>query len=115
MAFENVKENLSDAEATIKSYAESSGEYYKLKAFKFLMKGVTSITKGLMVGSFLFLALLFLSFAASYGIGQALGNMFYGFLVIGGLYMLIGILSFVLRNTLNKPLLRKFSEYYFDE
>ncbi len=115
MAFEEVKESISDAEASMRSYAESSGEYYKLKGFKFLMKGLTSFSKMLMVGSIAFLALLFLSLAASFGIGQALDNTFYGFLCVGMFYVLLGVILYLVRQKLNTPLLRKFSEFYFDE
>ncbi|SDM09471.1 phage holin family protein [Kriegella aquimaris] len=115
MAFDDVKESLTEAEASIRSYVESSQEYYKLKGFKFLMRGITSFSKILMVGVVALLALLFLSFAASFGIGQALNNTFYGFLCVGLFYLLIGLLLYFLRHKLNKPLLKKFSEFYFDD
>lgn len=115
MAFEELKEGLYEAEASTKSYLESAGEYYKLKGFKFLMKGITSFSKIIMIGVVIFLALLFLSFAASFGIGQVLDNTFYGFLCVGGFYVLIGIILYFVRQKLDKPLLKKFSEFYFDE
>ena len=115
MAFENLKESLSDAERSARSYMESSGEYYKLKSFKFLMRGITSFAKIAVVGTVGLLALFFLSLAASFGIGQALDNTFYGFLCVGGFYMLIGIILYLLRDRINGPMLRKFSEFYFDD
>ncbi|WP_339710863.1 hypothetical protein [uncultured Kriegella sp.] len=115
MAFDEVKESLSEAEASIRSYIDSSQEYYKLKGFKFLMRGITSFSKILLVGVVALLALLFLSFAASYGIGQALNNTFYGFLCVGLFYLLTGIILYFTRHKLNKPLLKKFSEFYFDD
>lgn len=115
MAFDNIKESISDAEANARSYLEISGEYYKLKGFKFLMRGITSFAKILVVGTVGLLALLFLSLAASFGIGQALDNTFYGFLCVGGFYVLMGIILYLIRERLNKPLLKKFSEFYFDE
>ncbi len=115
MAFEEVRENFSEAEASARSYIDSTGEYYKLKGFKFLMKGITSFSKILMIGTVAFLALFFLSLAASFGIGQALDNTFYGFLCVGGFYAVVGLVLYLFRQKINKPFLRKFSEFYFDE
>ena len=115
MAFDEVKESFTEAEASIRSYLDSSQEYYKLKGFKFLMRGITSFSKIILVGVVALLALLFLSFAASVGIGQALNNTFYGFLCVGLFYLLIGIILYFVRRKLDKPLLRKFSEFYFDD
>ncbi len=115
MAFEELKENLSEADAHVRSYLESSEEYYKLKGFKIAMKGITSLVKMLIIGSVSLLALLLLSLAASYGIGQALDNMFYGFLIVALFYVLVGLAIYFLRDRLDKPLLKKFSEYYFDK
>ncbi len=115
MAFEELKENLSEADASMRSYLESSKEYYKLRAFKFLMRGITAFSKVLLVGTVAIFALFFLSLAAAYGIGQYLDNTFYGFLIVGAFYVLLGIVLYLLRHKLNTPLLRKFSEFYFDE
>ncbi len=115
MAFEELKDGIKDTEQSARSYLESGSDYYKLKIFKFLMRGITSFSKILLIGAVGFLALFMLSLAASYGIGQALNNTFYGFLSVGLFYLLVGILIYVFRNKLNKPLLRKFSEFYFDE
>ncbi len=115
MAFEELKENLSEADANARAFVEHSKEYYQLKTFKVLMKGVTSLIKMLLLGSIALLALFILSFAAAFGIGQALENTFYGFLCVGLFYILIGIVVYALKDKLNKPLLEKFSEFYFEE
>ncbi len=115
MAFEELKENFHEAERSFRSYAESTGEYYKLKGFKFLMQGISTALKGLVVVVMALITLLFLSVAAAFGIGEALGNTSYGFLVVGLVYALLGVLLYALRHRFDKPLLRKFSEFYFDQ
>ncbi|MEJ1221463.1 hypothetical protein [Sediminicola sp. 1XM1-17] len=115
MAFEELKENLSEADANARAFVEHSREYYQLKTFKVLMKAVTSLIKMLLLGSIALLALFILSFAAAFGIGQALENTFYGFLCVGLFYILMGIVAYVFKDKLNKPLLEKFSEFYFEE
>ncbi|NNF20089.1 MAG: phage holin family protein [Flavobacteriaceae bacterium] len=115
MAFEELKDNIAEADRTARSYIDTSAEYYKLKAFKFLMQGIMSFSKMLVVGVIALIALLFLSLAASYGIGQLLDNTFQGFLIVGGFYVLVGLLFYLLRDRINRPLLKKFSEFYFDD
>ncbi len=115
MAFEEIKNNFAEADASIRSYLDSSKDYYKLKGFKFMMQGVAAFSKILLLGMAAMLTLFFLSLAASYGIGQLLNNTFMGFLIVGLFYLLVGAVFYMLRNRLDKPLLQKFSEFYFDE
>ncbi len=76
---------------------------------------VTYFVKVLMIGTFALLTLLFLSVAASFALGEALNNVLYGFLVVGAIYLLLAIIGYLLRDRINKPILRVFSKYYFDE
>lgn len=114
MAFEELKENFREAEHSFKSYAETSGEYYKLKSFKFLMQGITTAMKGLLVGVISMIVLLFLSLAGALAIGEEMDNTAGGFLVIALVYVVIGLILYALRHKMEKPLLRRFSEFYFD-
>ena len=59
-------------------------------------------------------ALFMLSCAAAFGIGVWLENTFLGFLFVGLFYGLIGIIFYLYRDMLDRPMLKKFSEYYFD-
>lgn len=115
MAFDELKENFSEAEATTRSFIESGRQFYKLKGFKVLMKAVMVFVKIASVGFALTLALLFLSIGAAFWIGSELESTYLGFLVVGGFYVLIGLIMYLLRHRLRKPMLRKFSEFYFDE
>ncbi len=115
MAFEEIRENYVEADTKVRSYIEKTAEYYQLKGFKFLMQGVTSVSKVLILAAIGIMALFFLSLAASFGIGQILDNTFYGFLCIGLFYVVVGLIVYVTRHKFDKPLLKKFSEFYFDE
>ncbi|MDO6516150.1 hypothetical protein [Zobellia uliginosa] len=115
MAFEELKESISEAEASAKSYLDSSREFYKLKAFKLLMKGITGFAQAAFLSVALILALLFLSLGAAFWMGNQLEDTALGFLIVGGFYILLGILVFVFRRTLVKPLMARFSELYFEE
>ena len=115
MAFEELKENFIEADAKVRSYIDLSKEYYQLKGFKFLMHGITSLSKVVVVASVGMMALFFLSMAASFGIGQSLDNTFYGFLCVGIFYVVLGIIAYALRHKFNKPILKKFSTFYFED
>jgi len=114
MALEEIRENISEVDSDIRSYLENTGEYYKLKGFKIGMRTMTSFAKMLMLGSIALLALFMLSCAAAFGIGLWLENTFLGFLFVGLFYIFIGIIFYVFKDILDKPMLKKFSEYYFD-
>ncbi len=114
MAFEEFKQDLIGAEADMRSYMENSDEYLKLKVFKVVMHYVTGISQVLLIGIGLVFALLFLSFAASLALSEALDSYVVGFIIIGSFYALVGILLYIFRERLNAPILKKFSKYYFD-
>ena len=76
---------------------------------------VTYFAKVILVGAFAFLTLLFLSLAVSIALGEVFNNYLYGFLTVGLVYFLLAIIGYALKDKLNKPILRIFSKYYFDE
>ena len=115
MAFEELKHDFSEIDKEVSAYVEHSLEYAKLKSFKISMVLVTYFAKVVLVGIFAILTLLFLSLAASYAMGEAFDNLLYGFLTVGLIYFVLGLLGYLIRDRLNKPILRMFSKYYFDE
>ena len=108
MAFEGLRQNISELDENVSSYV-------KLKSFKISMVLVTYLAKVILVGTIAVLALLFLSLAASFAIGNAMDNTTYGFAIIGLIYLILGIIGYRFRDKLNKPLLKMFSEYFFEE
>ncbi len=115
MAFEELKEDLSDSQRAAREYIESTADYYKLKTFKFVMKAAIALTLVLLLGTLGLLALFFLSVAASAAIGNYLGNTTQGFVVVGGFYLVLCFLAYLFRSKLEGPVLRNFSKHYFEE
>ena len=114
MAFDELKQDLMEANADIKSYLEYSEEYLKLRVFKLLMVSFTSFSRVLVIGGVSILALLFLSIAASVALGSALQNTTYGFLLVGVFYVFLSVILFLFRDRLDRPVLKKFSKHFFD-
>lgn len=115
MAFEDIKEQIDHVEDGVRSYVKNSLDFYRLQSFRSMMKGITMATKMLLIGGIGSIALLFLSLSAAFWFGNMLGSTAEGFLIVGGFYVLIGIIMFLLRSKIEKPLLKEFSKFYFDE
>ncbi|SHJ34832.1 hypothetical protein [Pseudozobellia thermophila] len=114
MVFEELKEDLMEAEADMRSYIKHSDEYLRLKIFKVIMLHVTGLSKFVLIGASFTFALLFLSLAACLALSEALNNYFIGFIIVGLFYILIGTLLYAFREKLNAPILKKSSKYYFE-
>ncbi|MEJ2161894.1 MAG: phage holin family protein [Robiginitalea sp.] len=115
MAFDELKKDLSESQRSAKEYIESTAEYYQLKSFKFLMKAIIALTMVLFLGTIGFLMLFFVSIAASIAIGDSLDSDMAGFLVVGVVYCILGIMAYIVRKKLEAPVLKTFSKYYFED
>jgi archaellum biogenesis protein FlaJ (TadC family) len=116
MAFENLKENAGEFQDNIKGFADSSIAYYKLWLFKVAMKSTTMLLKIFLIAIFLMIVIVFLSIAAALAIGYALDNFVYGFLIMGGFYILVCILIYNIKDKIVEgPVLEKFSEFFFND
>jgi hypothetical protein len=115
MAFDELKNDLSDTQRAAKDYFENTAEYYKLWVFKFVMKAAIALTVVLFLGTIGLLAVFFLSVAASVAIGEYLDNFTHGLLVVGGFYLIFGLLAYLFRSRLEAPVLKNFSKHYFED
>ena len=115
MAFEEIKGSLSDAQGAARDYIERTAEYYKLRTFKFVMKVFISMMLAMFLGTLGLLALFFLSVAASVGIGAYMDDPTSGFLIVGAVYLVLGIIAYIFRKKLEAPVLRNFSRHYFED
>ncbi len=114
MALEELKQDLMEADADVRSYLETSEEYLQLKVFKILMHSVTNLSQIALVGTLIVVALVMLSLGASLAINEQMDSFYIGFVIVGLVYVLIAVLCYFFREKLDKPLLRKFSKHYFD-
>lgn len=115
MAFEELKNDLSDSQEAGREFIESSVKFYELKIFRFVMRAIIALTVVLFLGTLGLLAVLFLSMAAAVSIGSHLDNYTYGFLIVGIFYVALGILGYALRKRLEGPVLSNFSKYFFED
>ncbi|PKA82941.1 putative superfamily III holin-X [Ulvibacter sp. MAR_2010_11] len=115
MAFKALSENLEKSGVKAQEYLKNTTEYYKLRIFKTVTKGAISLVNFLIIGIVLLLVLLFFSMGAALWIGDVLESKYAGYFIVGGFYILI-IIGFIIfaKKPLQKILLLKFSDMFFD-
>lgn len=105
--------NISELKSEAQNLIDANINYYKLLGCK-----ISSKTLGLVVRIFALiivvsLALIFLSVAAGFALGYYLENNALGFLIVGGVYILLALIVYFFRKTIiETPILRKMSEIF---
>ncbi len=116
MAFEDLKGHTDTIQDQAKVYFESHLAYYKLWGFKVAMKSTTLIFKFVLIGLCLSMVLVFASVALAFAISAALDSYTFGFLSVGGMYLVVGVLLFFIKDKMVEgPILEKFSEIFFND
>ncbi|MBW3518857.1 competence protein [Flavobacterium sp. NKUCC04_CG] len=116
MAFEEVKEDIRDIKSNAKAYLDSNIEFYQLWGFKVITKATSFMLKLFLLSLFSMLTLLFISIAAAFAIGRSLESFTLGFLIVGGIYLILSLVIYYYKNLIiEKPLIRKFSDIFFND
>jgi len=116
MAFDEIKENISELKNHTKDYVDTTFSYYKLWGFKVATKSIMVLVKFAILILFAGMTMFFLSLAAAFAIGNTLDNVALGFLIVAGVYLVLAILIYLLRESLyEKNIIKKFSEIFFND
>lgn len=116
MAFEELKEHSENIQDQTKEYIDKNLSYYKLLAFKMAMKSTTMIFKFTLILLCFGMVLLFFSIALGFALSSFFGSYAYGFLCVGGIYIVFTALLFSVRDKIVEgPILEKFSEIFFND
>lgn len=101
----SIPENFTELFENIKSYLALQLDLLKLNANERIIKSLAVIIILGVLAAVIFFIFFFLSFSFAYWYGERTGNMALGFLLISGIYVLLGIVVFSLRKSLIiKPL-----------
>ncbi len=113
MAFEEIKENIEDLKNQVQEVIDTNVKYYKLWGFKMMVKTTTMMLKMFLLAIMLLIVTIFFSIAVALGIGYALDNFAYGFLIVGGIYLVLAIIIFYVQNKIVEgPILASFSRIF---
>ena len=113
---EELKENVDNIQENTKAYIETSLAYYKLWGFKVAMKSTTLMVKFFLIAFCFMIVLLFISIAGAFVFGEMLNSYPLGFLSVAGIYLVLAILLFFVKDRIVEgPILTKFSEIFFND
>ncbi len=90
-------------------------KYYELKIFKQLVIFSSNALKIFLIGSFSLLGLLFLTTSLAFFLSELFQSSVLGFLTTGITLLALGGLLFLLRRKLERHVIQKLSETFFDE
>ena len=113
--FESIN-NTSDKASDIgERYVTKSYEYFKLKVFQQLSYTISMVGKALIIGAVLFIGLIFMAVAGAIAIGDALGHASLGYLIVGGLFMIVGFVIYQVRYLIDGKVINKFQTKFFKD
>ncbi|GGG58186.1 phage holin family protein [Bizionia arctica] len=112
--FENINETSGKMADAGEVYVQKSQEYLKLKIFQQISVSITLVSKALIIGGLLLIALFFMSFALAMAIGQWLDNVALGYLIVAGLFLIVTFITYYKRNLINKKVIKSLSSKFFD-
>ena len=114
MAIYSIKETFVEVPTKANTAFNSQFAYYKMIVFRFVAKSSYGLITFFVYAFACLLILFFLSLAAAYAIGEALGSNGLGFAIIGSFYILLSLVVLLFRKKLiERSLLQKLSEIYF--
>ena len=97
---EDIATNIESLFERTKDYTKTSIELLKLNAIDKTADIAASLTFRLAFGLIIAMFSIFFNIAISLYIGKIIGEYYYGFLIVSGFYMVIGILLVIFRKNL---------------
>jgi len=82
----------------VEEYIEDKVDLVKLKTASKTGSTISNVIVGLVSARLGLFILIFLSFSAAFAIGEAIGRYSLGFLIVGGIYILLVAALFVLKD-----------------
>lgn len=99
---DTISENITRLVDEAGSYIEAKTELYKLKAVDRITEISTSVISKLLFILIGLIALMALNIGMALLIGEWLGRSYYGFFIVAGFYLLLGLILYMVRDRLIK-------------
>lgn len=111
----DLKEDFEKIKVETKAFIDQNVEYYQLLGLKISSKAFSLLLKIFLLALFLSIALMFISIAAAFALGAILKSYTFGFLIIGGFYLIISLIIYYNRKTLiDIPVIKKLSNIFYE-
>ena len=109
MMFSNDKnvETIGQLIEVLKHYIGLQSEYMKLDVVDKVVRLLTAITMSVVLVGLLVMTIIYLSFAAAYGLASLIGSTALAFCIVAGVYLFILILFVIFRHQwIERPLVK---------
>lgn len=115
MSDQKIGEHLNNLSDDAKTYIESEIAYYKLDAYKKLIKATSSLLKFIINAGIVLLIFAFLSIGLGLFLGKLIGLYYVGFFIIAGIYFIILFLMLIFgRPFIEKSVLKIYNRIFED-
>ncbi len=112
----NLNDRITDAIEDMKEYFNLRQELIQLNLIEKISIALSKMISTSVALIFFLLFILFGSFALAYCIGESLDHTVYGFAIVAGAYLLIGLIISIFANkSINRKLTDKFIEDFTNE
>ncbi len=112
---ENKTTNVEELLYKFKEYADTRIDLFKLKAISQVSGILSSLISAVVMALLLFMVLICITIGLGLLIGNAVGEIWLGFLIMAFIYIIIGLIIFTSRNKLLKtPISNKFIKSFVD-
>jgi len=96
--------------ASLTGYVETRAELLKIEIKEEVAKSLSKMSLLFVLILFFLVSVMFLSVALAFWIGQSTGSMVGGFAIVGGVYLLLAIIMFLLKEQISQRLEKKLME-----
>ncbi len=103
-----VKDHFEDLTDDSKAYLRSLLEYYRLDALKKSTKAIATLIRLAVKGLLLLLLFMFLSIGLSFLVGNYVQSVAYGFMIVGGIYLILLIIFAIIAKPVSESFSLKF-------
>lgn len=113
---EEDKSNIEAIGLHLKEYAETQSKIAMLTAGEKTAEAAGAAAAGVVLGIVGLFFLVFLSFTAAFWLGDVLDNVYLGFLIVCGIYLILGIVLFLNKdNWLRLPVVNMMVKSFFKD
>ncbi|MCH3881756.1 MULTISPECIES: hypothetical protein [Tenacibaculum] len=111
---DNISEAADKGTETSKEFVSKSYEYSRLKVFQLATLSMSMVVKLFVIGSLISLGFVFLLFSAAIALGSYFKNIALGYLTVGLFMLLLSLLIYLFRKSIDKKVIIKMSKIFFD-
>lgn len=111
--FESINNTSNKATDIGENYIKKTHEYVKLKVIQHASFTVSMIGKALIIGAVLFIGLIFLAISASIALGDLLGHIALGYLVVGVIFLIVALIIYMMRYMIDGVIIKKIQTKIF--